>query len=111
MILNEVMRLRDQYKTLRKAKAHADNMLPVEPQSLVAQYLAGKERPSKEEVVANRKSRFSKPALPTSEEQRSKNKPCSCKGKCATRKCNCRAVEVLCDSKCNCKLAKCMNRE
>ena len=105
------MRLRSQYKTLKKAKAYADNMLPAEPQSLVAQYLAGKERPSKEDVVANRRSRFSKPALPTSERQRSQNKPCTCKGKCATRKCNCRAVEVPCDSKCNCKLAKCINRE
>ena len=73
MILNEGMRLRSQYKTLKKVKAYADNMLSVEPQSLVAQYLAGKERPSKEEVVANRKSRFSKPALPTSEKQRSQN--------------------------------------
>ena len=52
---------------MKKAKVHAHNMLPAEPQSLVAQYLAGKERPSKEHVVASRKSRFSKPALPTSE--------------------------------------------
>ena len=111
LILNEVMRLRSQYKTLKKAKVYADNMLPAEPQSLVAQYLAGKERPSKEDVVAKKRSLFSKPALPTSEGQRFQNKPCTCKGKCATRKCNCRAVEVPCDSKCNCKLAKCINRE
>ena len=39
-------------------------MLPVEPKSLVEQYLEGKERPSKEQVVASRKSRFSKTALP-----------------------------------------------
>lgn len=111
LILNEVMRLRSQYKTIKKAKVYAHNMLPAEPQSLVAQYLEGKERPSKEQVVASRKSRFSKPALPTSEKQRSQNKPCACKGKCATQKCNCRAVEVSCDSKCKCKVAKCINRE
>ena len=67
LILNEVMRLRSQYKTIKKAKVYAHDMLPAEPQSLVAQYLEGKERPSKEQVVASRKSRFSKPALPTSE--------------------------------------------
>ena len=111
MILNEVMKLRSQYQSLKKAKAHAHYMLPTEPQSLVAKYLTGKERPSKEQVVASRRSRFSKPALPTSEKGRSQNKPCACKGKCATRKCNCRAVEVLCDSKCNCRSAKCVNRE
>ena len=71
LILNEVMRLRSQYKTMKKAKVHAHNMLPAEPQSLIAQYLAGKERTSKEHVVASRKSRFSKPAFPTSEKQRS----------------------------------------
>ena len=76
LILNEVMRLRSQYKTIKKAKVYA-HMLPAEPQSLVAQYLEGKKRPSKEQVVASRKSRFSKPALPTSEKQRSQNKPCA----------------------------------
>ena len=75
-------------------------------QSLVMQYLEGKERPSKEQVVANRKSRFSKPALFTSEKQRSQSKPCACKGKCVTEKCNCRAVEVSCDSKCKYKVPK-----
>ena len=105
LILNEVMRLRSQYKTIKKAKVYAHDMLPAEPQSLVAQYLEGKERPSKEQVVASRKSRFSKPALPTSEKQRSQNKPC------AKQKCNCRAVEVSCDSKCKCKVAKCINHE
>ena len=46
-------------------------MLPVEPKSLVEQYLEGKERPSKEQVVASRKSRFSKPALPAITERQS----------------------------------------
>lgn len=111
MILNQAIHLRNKYPTLKKAKVHANEVLPVEPESLVSQYLAGKERPLKEDVVANRKSRFSTPALPTSEQQRSVTEPCSCKGKCATRKCNCRAMEVLCNSRCNCKEEKCKNRE
>ena len=57
MILNEVMKLRSQCQSLKKAKAHAHDMLPTEPQSLVAKYLTGKERPSKEQwkccVTAN----------------------------------------------------------
>lgn len=96
---------------MKKAAAHAKEILPAEPESLVSQYLAGKERPLKDDVVAKRKSRFSTPALPTSEQQRTVTKPCYCKGKCATRKCNCRAMEVLCDDKCNCKEEKCKNRE
>ena len=60
-------------------------MLPVEPKSLVEQYLEGKERPSKEQVVASRKSRFSKPALPAITERQSAKKPCACQGKCATK--------------------------
>ena len=80
MILNEVMKLRSQCQSLKKAKDHAHDMLPTEPQSLVAKYLTGKERPSQEQVVASRRSRFSKPALPTSEKGRSQNKPCACKG-------------------------------
>lgn len=111
MILKEVIQLRSQYQTLKKAKVHADDVLPAEPKSLVEQYLAGKERPSKEQVVASRKSRFSTPALPTNKDRGSENKPCACKGKCATRKCNCRAMEVLCDSKCKCRVGKCVNRE
>ena len=100
----KVVRLRSQYKTIKKAKIYAHNMLPAEPEPLVAQYLEGKERLSKEQVVVSRKSHFSKPALPTSEKQISQNKPCACK-------CNCRAVEVTCDSKCKCKVVKCINRE
>ena len=73
----------------KKAKSHANEVLPVEPRSLVEQYLAGKERQSKEDNVANRWSRFSKPALPVSKERESTNKPCACKGECATRKLDC----------------------
>ena len=60
-------------------------MLPVEPKSFVEHYLEGKERPSKEQVVASRKSRFSKPALPAITERQSAKKPCACQGKCATK--------------------------
>ena len=79
-------------------------MLPVEPKSLVEKYLEGKERPSKEQVVATRKSRFSKPALPVSKESRSAKKPCACKGKCATKKCECRGRDLMCDINCDCKV-------
>ena len=111
MILTEVVHLRTKYPTHKKAKSHANEVLPIEPRSLVEQYLAGKERQSKEDVVANRRSRFSKPALPVSKERESTNKPCACKGKCATRKCDCRAIEVVCGGQCKCKIAKCTNRE
>ena len=106
-----MVRLRSQYNTLKKAKAHAEEVLPAEPKTLVQQYLEGKERPSKEHVVASRKSRFSKPALPVNKERTSNQKPCACKGKCATRKCDCKAAEVMCGSKCKCKVGKCINRE
>jgi hypothetical protein len=96
---------------MKKAKVHANVVLPAEPQSLVEQYLEGKERPLKEQVVSNRKSRFSTPALPINKDRGSGYKPCACKGKCATRKCDCRGMEVLCDSKCKCKVEKCINRE
>ena len=105
-MLNKTVQLRTKYLTLRKAKAHANEVLPAEPESLVDQYLAGKERPSKELVVASRRSGFSKPALPTSQTQRSVTKACFCKGKCATKKCNCKAIEVSCDSQYSCKLEK-----
>ncbi|XP_028410291.1 uncharacterized protein LOC114532904 [Dendronephthya gigantea] len=111
LILSQVIKLRKQYPTLKKAKEHASNVLPPEPQSLVQQYLAGKERPSKEQVVANKKSRFSKPALPTSVKRKAGVNPCACKGKCATRKCDCRAVGTICDNECKCQEAKCINRE
>ena len=71
--------------TLRKAKVYANEVLPVEPKSLVEQYLEGKECPSKEQVVASRKSRFSTPALPAITERQSAKKPCACQGKCATK--------------------------
>ena len=79
-------------------------MLPVEPKSLVEQYLEGKERPSKEQVVASRKSRFSKPVLPAITERQSAKKPCACQGKCATKNAVVGGEDLMCDTKCNCKL-------
>ena len=111
LILEEAVQLRRSYNTLEKAKVHANDVLPVEPRSLVEQYLQGKKRPSKEQVVASRKSRFSKPALPTSKESQLAKKPCACKGKCATKKCDCRGTNLMCDTRCNCKVEKCKNRE
>ena len=99
------------YPTLKKAKAHTITALPPEPRTLVEQYLEGKERQSKEQVVSNRKSRFSTPALPISRERTSDKRPCSCKGKCATRKCDCRATDIICDDKCKCKAEMCKNRD
>lgn len=80
-----------------KSKAHAEEVLPAEPKALVqlVKYLEGKERPSKEYVVISRKSRFSKPALPVNKERALNQKPCACKGECATRKCDCKAAEVI----------------
>ncbi|XP_028412060.1 uncharacterized protein LOC114534789 [Dendronephthya gigantea] len=112
LILKETIQLRKQYPTIKKAKDHANKVLPTEPATLVEKYLVGKERPSKEEVITSRKSRFSTPALPTSQaEQRLSTKPCSCKGKCATKKCNCKATDILCDNRCKCMASKCKNRD
>jgi hypothetical protein len=111
LILNDVVKLRNQHNTIEKAMVYAKSVLPTEPRSLVEQYLEGKERPTKESVVANIRSRFSTPALPVSNERGSGQKHCVCKGKCATRKCDCRAADVICDSKCKCSIEKCKNRE
>lgn len=106
-IFNEVINLRTKYTTLVKASAHAKKILPPEPCTLVEKYLAGKERPSKEEVVSARHSRCTKPALPTNTESSS----CFCKGKCATRACDCKSKQRICNSDCRCSEIKCKNRE
>lgn len=64
LVLEKVLELRSQYKTIKKAKEHTMKILPQEPPSLVEKYLVGKECPLKKDVVANRRSRYSKPALP-----------------------------------------------
>ena len=63
LLLNEVVQLRSKYQTLKKAKAHSNEVLPAEPGSLVEKYLIGKERPLKEQVVASQNTRYTKPAL------------------------------------------------
>ncbi|CAB4021741.1 Hypothetical predicted protein [Paramuricea clavata] len=55
LIFDEVLTLRSQFQTMKKAKVHANVVLPAEPQSLVEQYLEGKERPLKEQVVFQQK--------------------------------------------------------
>ena len=109
MIFDEVVNLRTQYKTLETAKDNAMNRLPAEPCTLVDQYLIGKERPSKEQVVTNRHTRYSTPAIVA--ESESEIVSCNCKGKCATRACNCKKVDVDCGSTCGCSEVKCKNRQ
>ena len=41
--MNQTIQLRTKYPTVRKAKVHANEVLPAEPESLVDQYLAEKE--------------------------------------------------------------------
>lgn len=100
--------MRSRYQTLHKAKAHANEVLLVEPGTLVEQYLTGKERPLKEQVIASRKSRFTKPAFSS---ENTEIVLCSCKGKCATRRCDCKEKETICSNECGCNEAKCTNRE
>ena len=111
VIMSQAIQHRVKHNTLTKAKAHAEKVLPIEPQSLVQKYLGGQERPSKQQVVESRKSRFTKPALPVNKEHGPDQNPCECKGKCATKKCSCRADNIICDSQCKCKLGMCKNRE
>jgi hypothetical protein len=42
LIFDEVFKLRSQFQTMKKAKVHANVVLPAEPQSLVEQYLLGR---------------------------------------------------------------------
>ena len=71
--------------------------------------LEEKECPSQEQVVADRKLRFRNPALPANKERDSAK--CVCKGMCATKKCDCRGSDVMCDTRCKCNVDKCKNRE
>ena len=112
LLLNEVVQLRSKYQTLKKAKAHSNEVLPAEPGSLVEKYLIGKERPLKEQVVASRNTRYTKPALSSENmENTDLQMLCSCKGKCATRRCSCKEKELICRNECGCSEIKCTNRE
>ena len=107
LILDEVVQLRSRHNTLNEARKHAKKILPPEPCSLVEKYLKGKQRPSKKDVLTVKRSRFSKPALPLT--QTVKKNSCSCKGKCATKKCICKSSKELCSSECTCSKTKCHN--
>ena len=109
LVFEEVVNLRSQYQTLDKAKDHAKEVLPPEPCMLVEKYLTGKERPSKEQVVARQHTHFSEPAL-LPDNTESERMLCSCKGKCATRACNCKGNQLNCTTECNCCETKCKNR-
>lgn len=110
LILDEVIKLRCKYNTLKKARKHAKKILPTEPCSLVEKYLQGSQKPAKEDVVAAIRTRFSKPALPAASLMGTeKNNSCSCKGKCATKKCICKSSNELCSSVCTCSKTKCKN--
>ncbi|KXJ09293.1 hypothetical protein AC249_AIPGENE8778 [Exaiptasia diaphana] len=108
LVFDEVVQLRLQYKTLKTAKQHAMETLPHEPTSLVEKYLAGRERPLKEQVIANRRTRYSSPAVSTTSAE---VVSCSCKGKCATRACNCKGKDIDCTDACCCSEVKCKNRQ
>jgi hypothetical protein len=96
LILDEVIKLRCKYNTLKKARKHAKKILPTEPCSLVEKYLQGSQKPAKEDVVAAIRTHFSKPALPAASLMGTeKNNSCSCKGKCATKKCRLFAKAVM----------------
>ena len=96
LLLNEVVQLRSKYQTLKKAKAHSNEVLPAELGSLFEKYLIGKERPLKEQMVASRNTRYTKPALLSKNmENTDLDMSCSCKGKCATRRCSGKEKELI----------------
>ena len=101
----EAMKLRKESSNMKKAKSHAKELLPEEPCSLVEKYLAGNQPQSKTEVIANRYSRFTKPALPTENERL-----CECSGKCATCRCPCKKVKSKCTAACGCNKDICSNK-
>ena len=73
LILDEVMQLRSKHNTVKKAKKHAKNILPREPCSLVLKYLKAMQKQFKEDLVAAKRSRFSKPALPSTQTVKKKS--------------------------------------
>ena len=103
----ECLKLRQDFPTVKKALKNAAVVLPEEPVSLES-CLKGSSRVAKETVVARRHSRFTKPALP--ELSFTEAAACSCSGKCATRRCSCKADLRLCQSNCYCKDEMCSNR-
>ncbi len=87
----EVIQLRKDFGTLKKAKCHAKEFLPKEPVSLAEKYTKGTERKTKAEVIATKYSRFTKPAYPVDKELLL----CDCSGKCATVRYPCNEMHVV----------------
>lgn len=102
-VYDKVIKMRQQFTTFKSARANAEQLLSKEPCTMVEKYLNGMEREPKEQVVANHKTRFSKPALPL------ETCSCSCKGKCATRACPCKKNTSICSLECSCNKNKCEN--
>ena len=102
----EVIQLRKDFSTLRKAKCHAKEFLPTEPVSLVEKYTKDAGRKSKAEVISTKYSRFTKPAYPVDKEL----PLCDCSGKCATVRCPCKKSFQKCTESCGCKTDFCSNK-
>ena len=102
---SESLKLWQKFPTLNKAWLNAIDVLPKEPPSLVDQYKRNNPPESKNSIIAKQFCRFSKPAYPIDENT------CECSGKCATKRCGCKASKRLCkgqmfkqiDIKLNCK--------
>lgn len=103
-ILQEVIKLRSQYPTLQKARLHVSMLLQPKPMTMVSNYLEGKPRPKKTDVIAQRHSRYSKPALAIEIVY------CACTGKCATKRCTCKSSGNACSVNCCCNNNKCSNK-
>ncbi|CAB4020840.1 Hypothetical predicted protein [Paramuricea clavata] len=102
---SESLKLRQKFPTLKKARLNAIDVLPKEPPSLVDQYKKNNPPESKNSIIAKRFSRFTKPAYPVED-----NDICECSGKCATKRCGCKASKRLCSSSCSCTREKCLNK-
>ena len=105
-IQHESLNLRQKYPALKKAKLNSKPMLPKEPMSLASMYRNGNQPESKESIVARRYCRFTQPACPVVADER----VCECSGKCATKRCPCKANTTKCTSNCSCNVQKCMNK-
>lgn len=75
-------------------------------QSLVRNFLGGDQPESKELVIDQQYSRFTKPAYANEND----GSTCNCSGKCATVRCSCRLVTKYCTPDCKCKIDKCENK-
>lgn len=106
-IHGEVIKLRKEFGTLKKAKCHAKELLPKEPISLVENYTKDTPRQPKAKVIASKYSRFSEPAYPVQTER----PICDCSGKCATVRCPCKKALQRCTEECGGKTNLCSNKK